>query len=1124
MNYCGMYNWTNDLPKNSKQTFITLLQSLKNKNANILEIGTYSGTSIIEMLKILSNAKADVIDNFNLSKEEFDDCKKYADNINLSLKDVKSALYNNIKLCNMDNRINVIEGNSLKVLLDIKKTKKLYDFIYIDGDHNSKVLKHDLINSWNLLCDNGILAIDDYLWTPYNDVTTPKIVIDEFLKLYEYQYTILHKDYRVFIKKGVTIHNRSYIIKNDEFKIQNKQEFKPLQIRENVSEFDLDIAFIRKLYKKEFGKTFVNYGSSHGLYIPFNLQDIFGNKNIKIVSKKDVSPFEKIEEKIVVSDICIIENGYTDYINIKTNILLTYTKIIIPNYSCFSFNEKFVYVYNNILEKFKKEFVIENNTIKFNNLLNLLIMVKNAGNGFRDILEKNLKYIDHWTILDTGSTDDTIDIIKDVLKDKEGKLYQEPFINFRDSRNRLLELAGEEYAFNIMLDDTYIIEDGDNLRKFLDIVRADDYADSYSIYIHSDGIDYSSNRITKQYNKLKYIYTIHEILQYDDNINVNIPNNVCRINDIFYDYMKVRTNVRKQKDLDDLFVELKESQDSGNQKDFTRTLYYLGETFLCLKKYDRAYEYYQKRTKINYNNDKINNEEIQNCYYKMAVIGHYNLGYSWEKCHQLYLQCFNIDTERSESLAMIGLYYIEKGMYNLSYMYLKYAYSLGFPKHKNMNLKIDIYRFHIPFNLLFLCYIFSDYSLGEKCAVDVYNFNKNKRAESWFSIFKHLNNNTVYRNRFTNKKIYKEQSDIKKQLICFVVPGGWEKWDGETLYTKGLGGSETCIIKFAEYICNSEQYKDKEIIVFCDCENDRVYNNVKYIQLEKYYQFVSEYHIDICIISRNTEYYPLTLKNNVGKIILMLHDKFRDSEIIPISNNLKYILCLTDWHSNYAKSVFPCFKNIIKTMSYGIDKFEEEKEIKKYSFIYPSFPNRGLLPLLKIFPKILEKYPSSILNIFCNLDHSWVNKFYKDEIIEIKSIINKYENIINHGWVDGSVLKTYWSSSHIWLYPCIFEETCCLTAFEAAASKTLIITNNLAGLQDSVGRMVDKRGIIIEGDCNTEEWQEQAIQKVLEIFEDSENVKNQCDKLLKNNYEWSLNKSFDKIVPKFIESYIESLT
>ena len=229
----------------------------------------------------------------------------------------------------------------------------------------------------------------------------------------------------------------------------------------------------------------------------------------------------------------------------------------------------------------------------YNNLINLCIMVKNAGPQFEQMLLKNLPIIDRWTILDTGSTDDTIEIINRVLVGKKnGTLYQEPFINFRDSRNRLLDLAGTSCKYNIMLDDTYVVE-GD-LRQFLTEIRGDQYANSFTLYIHSDDTKYGSNRITISTYGLRYIHKIHEVITDKDNINVVIPENKVWIEDRRFDYMEKRTMERKQLDLKLLYEEVEE-----NPQD-PRAYYYLAQTYNMLGDYENAYKYFLKHQFVFY--------------------------------------------------------------------------------------------------------------------------------------------------------------------------------------------------------------------------------------------------------------------------------------------------------------------------------------------------------------------------------------------------------------------------------------------------------------------------------------------------------------------------------------------
>ena len=100
-------------------------------------------------------------------------------------------------------------------------------------------------------------------------------------------------------------------------------------------------------------------------------------------------------------------------------------------------------------------------------LLELVMITKNSGELFRKCLINNRKYIDHWTILDTGSVDNTPDIIREELKDIPGNLYFSEFEDFSTTRNKSLELSSKTCKYIIILDDSYVIHGGENLLKFL---------------------------------------------------------------------------------------------------------------------------------------------------------------------------------------------------------------------------------------------------------------------------------------------------------------------------------------------------------------------------------------------------------------------------------------------------------------------------------------------------------------------------------------------------------------------------------------------------------------------------------------------------------------------------------
>ena len=69
-------------------------------------------------------------------------------------------------------------------------------------------------------------------------------------------------------------------------------------------------------------------------------------------------------------------------------------------------------------------------------LLQLVMIVKNGSNPLKKTLLAIKDYIDHWTILDTGSTDGSQDFIREILRDIPGNLYEEPFVDFEDSLSK----------------------------------------------------------------------------------------------------------------------------------------------------------------------------------------------------------------------------------------------------------------------------------------------------------------------------------------------------------------------------------------------------------------------------------------------------------------------------------------------------------------------------------------------------------------------------------------------------------------------------------------------------------------------------------------------------------------
>jgi tetratricopeptide (TPR) repeat protein len=780
-------------------------------------------------------------------------------------------------------------------------------------------------------------------------------------------------------------------------------------------------------------------------------------------------------------------------------------------------------MYNNAFGKYflPKGFIqIKNNIciLTYDNLINLCIMVKNGGPQFEQMLTDNLPIIDRWTILDTGSTDDTINIINKVLVGKKhGNLYQEPFINFRESRNRLLDLAGTSCKYNIMLDDTYVVQ-GD-LRGFLTEVRGDQYANSFTLYIKSDDTQYGSNRIIKSNSGLRYIHTIHEVITDKNNINVVIPQSKAMVDDRRFDYMEKRTQERKQLDLKLLYEEVEENPNDP------RAYYYLAQTYNLLEDYENAYKYFLKRAE--FTNSGFIQERID-AVFEAARVANFKLKYSWDKCEELYNKAFKIDESRPETQYFIGIhYYLENNMI-LAYKYFKKSFEIGFPLHCQYSLKPTLSFHFLPKFLARTCYqpCIEDFKLGEEASIFFLQNNKStdndyEEIVSWYKIFNKLNSFNP-----NTDKIVTIKSD--KPFFVYIADGGFNQWTGSTILEKGVGGSETYIIEMARYIQQSNKF---QTVVFCNTPNnlEEFFEDVIYKPLTEYASFIKNNKVHTCFISRFSEYLPLTYKGLVENIYLVLHDLTASGNVIPIEPSLKRIFCLSEWHAEYYSNIMPDLKHLITPFYYGIDtKKFINNNIEKipYKFIYSSFPNRGLLPLLQMWKQIVEIQPLAQLHIYSDINGKWVNEVAPEQIKEIKLLLDFYNydnnnksdkyNIFLHGWVSKAKLAEAWQSSDIWFYPCTFMETFCLTALEAAITNTLVVTNDLAALQNTVGN----RGIIINGDPMTKEWQEKTI-SILTPFLQNNIINNELkEQLINTNYNWAKNLTWKNRATKMLDEYI----
>ena len=145
----------------------------------------------------------------------------------------------------------------------------------------------------------------------------------------------------------------------------------------------------------------------------------------------------------------------------------------------------------------------------------LVMIVKDEANNIKDCLSKVAPYINYWVIVDTGSKDNTVEVIKKTMEefDIPGELHERPWVNFEVNRTESLELAkGKcDYRWIIDADDTFEVDQF----GFNPFAHIDKTMDTYQITYRLNSLQYHRAQIVRSDQPWVYKGVLHEYLHCD---------------------------------------------------------------------------------------------------------------------------------------------------------------------------------------------------------------------------------------------------------------------------------------------------------------------------------------------------------------------------------------------------------------------------------------------------------------------------------------------------------------------------------------------------------------------------------------------------------------------------------
>lgn len=323
------------------------------------------------------------------------------------------------------------------------------------------------------------------------------------------------------------------------------------------------------------------------------------------------------------------------------------------------------------------------------NTLCLCMIMKNESHIILETLESIHQHLDYWVICDTGSTDNTMDLVESFFDAAgiKGEMHTAPWVDFGTNRSRVLALARNKADY------LWVIDADDTLVGTIDFGHL--VLDTYSLRYGSD-FTYWRGQIFKGSEQWIYKGVLHE---YPYCISKNPVTKGFIEGDYHIESRRLGARNRidpRVKYLGDAAVL---ERALGQEKDAelaTRYLFYLAQSYRDADQLPLSMAWYQKRI------EKGGwDQEVWCSKFEIAKL-HERLG-DYGNAKQCYLDAFEYRPTRAEALHSLGKLCNQRGDFHQAYIYLSFASTMPYTQDELFVSK-NVYDYEIAFELSISAY------------------------------------------------------------------------------------------------------------------------------------------------------------------------------------------------------------------------------------------------------------------------------------------------------------------------------------------------------------------------------------------------------------------------------------
>lgn len=303
----------------------------------------------------------------------------------------------------------------------------------------------------------------------------------------------------------------------------------------------------------------------------------------------------------------------------------------------------------------------------------LNMIVKNESHVIKRCLESVKPVIDYWVIFDTGSTDGTQKIIREVLKDIPGELHERPWVNFEHNRNEALQAARgkTDYLFFFDADEQLVLEkpfDKSNWDK-----------DFYMLRAKGEMSDFFHPNIVSSDPGWHWIGVLHECITQEKRVDGEI---------LFDAYVNRPQDGARSKDPEKHAKDIAILQEAMKKEPWNaRHVFYLAQTYAASKDLQSALKYYQKRALMEGDQDEsFWNLFRLGCLLEVLEKEPMDIVQAHCRAHQK-------NPRRAEPLERLANFYNQNKCPTIAYMIAKQAITMKMPNALNSDFYPWVYEY-----------------------------------------------------------------------------------------------------------------------------------------------------------------------------------------------------------------------------------------------------------------------------------------------------------------------------------------------------------------------------------------------------------------------------------------------